>query len=788
MSATQVQAAITAADIATAGTGQVTAFNPAPGGGTSGASTFTINAPNPMPTISTLSPALATAGTGAFTLMVNGTGFINGSVVNWNGTSRTTTYMSATQVQAAITAADIATAGTGQVTAFNPTPGGGTSGNSAFTINASVMVSFVQATANRASGAKKFSLSFASKTVAGDLILVGFDFYSNAKFSSITDSQGNVFAEVGSQLKSPSGYYSRVYYANNIKGGADTVTVNLSANSNVLEVYLAEYSGVNQVTPIDAQADASGAAGGVSSGNATTTVAGDVIYGYCFADNTCNAGSGFTSRSTFDSNLIEDMIAGNPGSYAATGTANEGWTMQMVALKPASLSAKAVALVPSVSSAVVGAGTSGGVSTGAMDLHPQPTSLPQNVLVDLSCIPKTIDAGSQATCKLQVVANSVPSQIRVTSTSQQVKTPTVVQARANQTSLTFQVSADAGARQQVVAVTASAGGATVQDTIQVTAASRPILTVPGKQAIRFGAPVRFTIGTLDAGEQPVQLTAAGVPAGASFDPVSGRFEWVPSTAQAGKYQIDFIATNSAGQSSHAQVPLEVDSGLPVLTSGQPLSCSPGSVASLTGKWLAVPDSMLTDPSGSTMDLGGTKVRVNGEYVPVLAASATRVSFLCPALDVGTRLAVAVETALGITDPVTATVAGAAPRILSLNDSSQGQGLVFFGETNEMAMVRNFRVPAHPAQPDDRILIWATGLGVAGGDSSRTVFVNCDGVPAEVESVQPVVGYAGLYAIEARVPAATPIGDAVPLQLMVATPDGEQLHSNTVTIAVEPASQ
>ena len=76
----------------------------------------------------------------------------------------------------------------------------------------------------------------------------------------------------------------------------------------------------------------------VSSGNATTTVAGDVIYGYCVGDWSCTAGSGFTTRSSFNANLIEDMTAGNAGTYAATGTANHGWTMQMVALKPLRLS------------------------------------------------------------------------------------------------------------------------------------------------------------------------------------------------------------------------------------------------------------------------------------------------------------------------------------------------------------------------------------------------------------------------------------------------------------------
>ena len=60
-----------------------------------------------------------------------------------------------------------------------------------------------------------------------------------------------------------------------------------------------------------------------------------MIYGHCIGDWACTVGSGFTARSTFNNNLIEDRIAGNPGSYAATGTANNGWSMQVVALKEA---------------------------------------------------------------------------------------------------------------------------------------------------------------------------------------------------------------------------------------------------------------------------------------------------------------------------------------------------------------------------------------------------------------------------------------------------------------------
>jgi len=135
-------------------------------------------------------------------------------------------------------------------------------------------------------------------------------------------------------LTSPGGDRTVVYYAKNIKGGADTVTVTLTANSGWLELFISEYSGADPTNPIDAQVGASGSAGTVSSGNATTTTAGDIIYGFCPADWNCRAGSGFTARSTMNGNLIEDELVGTAGSYAATGTANNGWTMQMVAIKP----------------------------------------------------------------------------------------------------------------------------------------------------------------------------------------------------------------------------------------------------------------------------------------------------------------------------------------------------------------------------------------------------------------------------------------------------------------------
>ena len=70
-----------------------------------------------------LVPDVVAPGGAAFTLTVNGTGFVAGAVVNWNGQSRATTYVSGTQLTAVIAASDIASAQTALITVINPVSG-----------------------------------------------------------------------------------------------------------------------------------------------------------------------------------------------------------------------------------------------------------------------------------------------------------------------------------------------------------------------------------------------------------------------------------------------------------------------------------------------------------------------------------------------------------------------------------------------------------------------------------------------------------------------------------------
>ncbi|HLY18919.1 MAG TPA: FG-GAP-like repeat-containing protein [Bryobacteraceae bacterium] len=83
---------------------------------------------NPVPVVNQpLLPAAVQPGAPGLSLTVNGTAFVPGSVIYWNGTPRVTTYIGNSRLSATLTAADLAVPGTGWVSVVNPSPGGGQS-------------------------------------------------------------------------------------------------------------------------------------------------------------------------------------------------------------------------------------------------------------------------------------------------------------------------------------------------------------------------------------------------------------------------------------------------------------------------------------------------------------------------------------------------------------------------------------------------------------------------------------------------------------------------------------
>jgi hypothetical protein len=132
VSATALNATVPTSDLTGSSQDQIAVQNPAPGGGTSGANSFSVNSPSPA--ITSISPQVLSPGSPATTVTLTGTGFESNSVVLWNSSTRPTTFVSSTSLQVVLSATDLQSQGTGSLTVSNPSPGAATSSAAQFAI------------------------------------------------------------------------------------------------------------------------------------------------------------------------------------------------------------------------------------------------------------------------------------------------------------------------------------------------------------------------------------------------------------------------------------------------------------------------------------------------------------------------------------------------------------------------------------------------------------------------------------------------------------------------------
>jgi sugar lactone lactonase YvrE len=227
------------------------------------------------PVISSLSPASAAPGAAAFTLSVNGTGFISGAIVDWNGTALATTFVSATQLTASVPAALIASAGMATVTVVNP--GAVTSGG------------------------------------------VGFTIQSGPAATAVLPGAGNGTSQAFTfTFSDPSGYQNLgvldVLINNYLDGIQACYIALVPSGANAGTLYLV---------------DDGGNAGGPFAGNLTLPSTGSVSNSQCTVSGTGSSvvGSGTTITLTLNISFSASF-AGNRVFYTAardTGTGNSGW-------------------------------------------------------------------------------------------------------------------------------------------------------------------------------------------------------------------------------------------------------------------------------------------------------------------------------------------------------------------------------------------------------------------------------------------------------------------------------
>ncbi|MBZ5621848.1 MAG: hypothetical protein LAQ69_24430 [Acidobacteriia bacterium] len=405
----------------------------------------------------------------------------------------------------------------------------------------------------------------------------------------------------------------------------------------------------------------------------------------------------------------------------------------------------------------------------------------------ISCTPKTLPAGESGLCQIALdgVVDSSTAELQLSSSSDSIKLPATITTRPGQSSVQFQIDAALAPADRSAVITAKLGAEVAQETVTIGVGRRSRLSTPRRRLVKYGTEVRFSVFSSDPG---ASLSVTSLPPGASFDATSGTFDWIPTGAQEGTYEVTFNALSPTGEVITEIVDLEVDAGAPAITRvinaashSQEAACSPGAIGRLEGRWLSK-EAAASDASGSSLRLSGTAVIVNGDAVPILYASATRVDFLCPASVPGSQLQILVDTAGGRSQAVQATARELAPGIFSIDGSDAGQGMVLHAGGSRLVMVRNYRYAAQPAQPGDVITLYATGME---GASEASVRIGKTEVAPD--SVNKAPGFPGLWRLSVTVPSGE-IGNAVGLSIVGRMSNGASVPSNQIRIAIEASGR
>ncbi len=128
VSSQRLTATLSANDLGVPGTATVVVSHPT--NGLTNALTFRVNLNGPI--INALEPASARAGGASFLLTVSGQNFTTASRIYWNGSLRTTTFVSSTQLRATISANDIGAAGRAAINVLTATTGVTLTSNTVF--------------------------------------------------------------------------------------------------------------------------------------------------------------------------------------------------------------------------------------------------------------------------------------------------------------------------------------------------------------------------------------------------------------------------------------------------------------------------------------------------------------------------------------------------------------------------------------------------------------------------------------------------------------------------------
>lgn len=179
------------------------------------------------------------------------------------------------------------------------------------------------------------SVSFPAATSAGNLIVVSAGWGSGTATAAVSDSAGNVYQSAVGPVTNGS-IRAQIWYAENIRGGSNTVTVTFSASAGH-NVEIHEYAGVTTAGALDAVASGTGASTTPTTSALTPTQADVLLFAYANISTTVTwtAGSGYTIRQSMNRGASEDRSVASLGSYAGsfTTSASGSWNALLAAFR-----------------------------------------------------------------------------------------------------------------------------------------------------------------------------------------------------------------------------------------------------------------------------------------------------------------------------------------------------------------------------------------------------------------------------------------------------------------------
>lgn len=196
-------------------------------------------------------------------------------------------------------------------------------------------IAFVQSVSADAGVVLSAGLAFVSNNTAGNAIITGVRYGAVGRTVTMSDSRSNTYAQA---ITGTGGVDGFIHYASNIGAGANTVTATISGTpADTLRWAIHEYSGLAATNMLDQVNQGTGTSTTPDSGNVTTTVGNELVFGVLAANpvgatTTATAGSGYTIRENLLSGTqvkiaTEDKILSTTATTSAsfTYTASDQW-------------------------------------------------------------------------------------------------------------------------------------------------------------------------------------------------------------------------------------------------------------------------------------------------------------------------------------------------------------------------------------------------------------------------------------------------------------------------------